>query len=109
MGVAKGFSEKNFYSAESLGQSRTSYIEVSLQEGPMTAFTAGKPLDAEAFDRLVGELRPRLHRYCARMTGSVLEGEDVLDEAIGKAIEALSQTGSLGHPAAREVRRGPHT
>jgi RNA polymerase sigma-70 factor (ECF subfamily) len=66
----------------------------------MTAFTAGKPVDREAFDRLVGELRPRLHRYCARMTGSVLDGEDVLHEAIVKAIEALSQTGSIAHPEA---------
>jgi DNA-directed RNA polymerase specialized sigma24 family protein len=51
----------------------------------MSAFTAGKPLDREAFDRLVGELRPKLHRYCARMTGSVLDGEDVVHEAIVKA------------------------
>jgi RNA polymerase sigma-70 factor, ECF subfamily len=66
----------------------------------MNAFTAGKPLDREAFDRLVGELRPKLHRYCARMTGSVLDGEDVLHEAIVKAIEALPQTGSIAHPEA---------
>jgi RNA polymerase sigma-70 factor (ECF subfamily) len=66
----------------------------------MTAFTAGKPLDREAFDQLVGELRPKLHRYCARMTGSVLDGEDVLHEAIIKAIEALSKTGSIAHPEA---------
>jgi len=64
----------------------------------MTAFTADKPLDREAFDRLLGELRPKLHRYCARMTGSVLDGEDVLHEAIVKAIEALSKTGSIAHP-----------
>jgi RNA polymerase sigma-70 factor (ECF subfamily) len=66
----------------------------------MSAFTAGKPLDREVFDRLVGELRPKLHRYCARMTGSVLDGEDVVHEAIVKAIEALSQTGSIVHPEA---------
>jgi RNA polymerase sigma-70 factor, ECF subfamily len=66
----------------------------------MSAITAGKPLDREAFDRLVGELRPKLHRYCARMTGSVLDGEDVLHEAIVKALEALPQTGSIAHPEA---------
>ena len=27
------------------------------------------------FERLLAELRPRLHRYCARMTGSVIDGE----------------------------------
>jgi RNA polymerase sigma-70 factor, ECF subfamily len=66
----------------------------------MSAITAGTPLDREAFDRLVGELRPKLHRYCARMTGSVLDGEDVLHEAIVKALEALPQTGSIAHPEA---------
>jgi RNA polymerase sigma factor (sigma-70 family) len=67
----------------------------------MTAFTVGKPLDrGEAFDRLLGELRPKLHRYCARMTGSVLDGEDVVHEAIVKAMEALSQRGSIAHPEA---------
>jgi RNA polymerase sigma-70 factor, ECF subfamily len=66
----------------------------------MSVFTAGKPLDRDAFDRLVVELRPKLHRYCARMTGSVLDGEDVVHEAIVKALEALSQTGSIAHPEA---------
>jgi RNA polymerase sigma-70 factor (ECF subfamily) len=66
----------------------------------MGAFTAGEPLDREAFDRLFGELRPKLHRYCARMTGSVLDGEDVVHEAIIKAIEALSQPGLIAHPEA---------
>jgi RNA polymerase sigma-70 factor, ECF subfamily len=66
----------------------------------MSAFAAGKFLDREAFDRLVGELRPKLHRYCARMTGSVLDGEDVVHEAIVKAIEALSQTELIAHPEA---------
>ncbi len=41
------------------------------------------------FERLLAELRPRLHRYCARMTGSVIDGEDVLQETLVKAIEAL--------------------
>ena len=42
----------------------------------------------KALDRLAAELRPQLHRYCARMTGSVIDGEDVLQEALLKAIEA---------------------
>ena len=32
----------------------------------------------DAFDRLLGELRPKLHRYCARMAGSVIDGEDIV-------------------------------
>src|ERR1043166_3548261 len=50
--------------------------------------------DREAFDRLLGELRPKLHRYCARMTGSVIDGEDVLQDALIKAIEAYDQAGA---------------
>lgn len=40
-------------------------------------------------DRLLAELRPRLHRYCARVTGSVIDGEDVVQEAMAKAVEAF--------------------
>jgi RNA polymerase sigma-70 factor, ECF subfamily len=35
-----------------------------------------------AFDRCLGVLRPKLHRHCARMTGSVFDGEDVVQEAL---------------------------
>ena len=49
----------------------------------------------EAFDRLLGELRPKLHRYCARMAGSVIDGEDIVQEAIVKAIEAFPEAGSI--------------
>jgi RNA polymerase sigma-70 factor (ECF subfamily) len=53
-----------------------------------------------AFDRLLGELRPKLHRYCARMTGSSIDGEDVVQEALIKAIQAYSDTGTIAHPEA---------
>ena len=53
-----------------------------------------------AFDRLLGELRPKLHRYCARMTGSVIDGEDVVQEALIKAIEASPDMGSIAQPEA---------
>jgi RNA polymerase sigma-70 factor (ECF subfamily) len=49
------------------------------------------------FERLLAELRPRLHRYCARMTGSVIDGEDVLQETMIKAIEAFPHTGPLAN------------
>jgi RNA polymerase sigma-70 factor (ECF subfamily) len=42
-----------------------------------------------AFERLLGDLRPKLHRYCARMTGAAADGEDVLQEALMKAIDAF--------------------
>ncbi|MER9836111.1 sigma-70 family RNA polymerase sigma factor [Mesorhizobium sp. M0145] len=37
---------------------------------------------------LVG-LRPRLHRYCARMAGSVIDGEDIVQEVLIKALQAI--------------------
>jgi RNA polymerase sigma-70 factor (ECF subfamily) len=38
---------------------------------------------------LLTRLRPRLHRYCARMTGSVLDGEDVVQDALLRAAQAF--------------------
>src|SRR3954470_7646502 len=37
------------------------------------------------FPQLVLQLRARLHRYCARMTGSVLDGEHVVQDTLVKA------------------------
>jgi RNA polymerase sigma-70 factor (ECF subfamily) len=42
-----------------------------------------------AFDKTLSELRPRLHRYCARIVGSVIDGEDGVQEALFKAIDAF--------------------
>jgi RNA polymerase sigma-70 factor (ECF subfamily) len=61
----------------------------------MSASDARGSEDRAAFDRLLGQLRPQLHRYCARMTGSVIDGEDVVQEALVKAIKAYPQTGSI--------------
>jgi RNA polymerase sigma factor (sigma-70 family) len=44
----------------------------------------------EQFLAMVGEFRPELHRYCARLTGSVIEGEDIVQDALAKAFYALS-------------------
>lgn len=43
-----------------------------------------------AFLETITHLRPRLHRYCARMTGSVLDGEDVMQEAVFEAYRKLA-------------------
>jgi RNA polymerase sigma-70 factor, ECF subfamily len=53
-----------------------------------------------AFDRLLGEMRPKLHRYCARMTGSVIDGEDAVQETLVKAIEAFASFASIDNPEA---------
>jgi len=51
--------------------------------------------DLEALGRLMAEVRPRLHRYCARIVGSVFDGEDIVQEALAKAAEALPAAGTL--------------
>jgi RNA polymerase sigma-70 factor (ECF subfamily) len=54
--------------------------------------SAGK-FDARylAFLETVTQLRPRLHRYCSRMTGSVMDGEDVVQDALFEAYRKLDQ------------------
>src|SRR5262249_52929106 len=42
-----------------------------------------------AFLETITSLRPRLHRYCSRMTGSILDGEDVVQEALFQAYRRL--------------------
>lgn len=44
----------------------------------------------ELEDRL-RTLRPRLHRYCARMTGSTIDGEDMVQDALVKALCAHAE------------------
>jgi len=41
------------------------------------------------FLELVADVRPELHRYCARMTGSIADGEDVVQDTLAKAFYAL--------------------
>ena len=38
---------------------------------------------------LAGELRGELHRYCARLMGSVIDGEDVVQDTLARALVAL--------------------
>jgi len=55
------------------------------------------PADISA---LMVALRPKLHRYCTRMVGSVIDGEDVLQDALIKAVEAVASTGPIQNPQA---------
>jgi RNA polymerase sigma-70 factor (ECF subfamily) len=53
-------------------------------------------------DRLAGllaqasELRPELHRYCARLMGSVIDGEDVVQDTLARAFVALQELEEQG-------------
>jgi RNA polymerase sigma-70 factor, ECF subfamily len=49
-------------------------------------------------DALLVALRPKLHRYCARMVGSVIDGEDVLQDALIKAVEGFAAAGPIANP-----------
>jgi RNA polymerase sigma-70 factor, ECF subfamily len=62
--------------------------------------SASAPFDAEAFERLLVRLRPRLHRCRARMLGSAIDGEDVVQEASIKAIEAFAGPVAITNPEA---------
>lgn len=46
----------------------------------------------EQFLGMVEGVRPELHRYCARLTGSVIDGEDIVQDTLAKALYTLSQT-----------------
>src|SRR3954469_10519169 len=47
---------------------------------------------------LISQLRPQLHRYCARMVGSAFDGEDVVQDALAKAAEAFPDAGGIERP-----------
>jgi len=55
--------------------------------------TSAGPFEARylAFLETIAQLRPRLHRYCSRMTGSVLDGEDLVQDAMFEAYRKLEQ------------------
>src|SRR5258706_13028757 len=42
-----------------------------------------------AFLENISHLRPQLHRYCARMTGSITDGADVVQDALFRAYRSL--------------------
>jgi RNA polymerase sigma-70 factor (ECF subfamily) len=50
------------------------------------------PTDLTDFEALVQDIRPELHRYCARMIGSVVDAEDVVQDTLVKAYAALPLT-----------------
>jgi RNA polymerase sigma factor (sigma-70 family) len=51
------------------------------------------------FLALVENVRPELHRYCARMTGSIAEGEDIVQDTLAHAYYELAELKEL--PAMR--------
>src|SRR5499425_1018593 len=44
---------------------------------------------------LINDVRPELHRYCARMTGSIADGEDVVQDTLARAYYELPELKEL--------------
>lgn len=60
----------------------------------MTGLLDALAATQQQFLQLVAEVRPELHRYCTRMTGSIFDGEDVVQDTLAKAAYALAQMDS---------------
>ncbi|OHV86167.1 RNA polymerase sigma factor [Mesorhizobium sp. ORS 3428] len=54
--------------------------------------------DRAALDAMLVGLRPKLHRYAARMAGSAIEGEDIVQEAVVKALAAHNGGAAIERP-----------
>ena len=52
----------------------------------------------DQFAQLASEIRPKVHRYCARMTGSAVDGEDIVQDTLMKALAALPGVGVIDNP-----------
>jgi RNA polymerase sigma-70 factor (ECF subfamily) len=57
-----------------------------------------EPLTPETLERFLTAIRPKVHRYCARMAGSAIDGEDILQEAMIKALRALQKADVIYQP-----------
>ena len=55
------------------------------------ALTNAAKESRERFLALVDHVRPELHRYCARMTGSIIDGEDVVQDTLARAYFVLPE------------------
>lgn len=56
----------------------------------MTVSSLPPTLAQAEFEELIKDIRPELHRYVTRMVGSVIDAEDVVQEALVKAYNSLS-------------------
>ena len=62
-----------------------------MEATPAEAILAAQHEGRRRFLELVADLRPELHRYCARMTGSVADGEDVVQDTLARAYYLLPE------------------
>lgn len=45
----------------------------------------------QELERMLAAMRPRLHRYCARMVGSTIDAEDIVQDSFLRAVTAWNQ------------------
>ncbi|RWB95200.1 MAG: sigma-70 family RNA polymerase sigma factor [Mesorhizobium sp.] len=57
-----------------------------------------RKFDRPALEAMLSGLRPKLHRYCARMAGSVIDGEDIVQETLIKALQAVDGSMTVERP-----------
>jgi RNA polymerase sigma factor (sigma-70 family) len=69
----------------------TSQTDSTNHDDLISGLQAGR----QRFLALVADLRPELHRYCARMTGSIAEGEDIVQDTLARAYYALAEMTEL--------------
>jgi RNA polymerase sigma-70 factor (ECF subfamily) len=72
----------------------------------MTTPPAAGPQLLSALD--LDRLRPRLHRYCTRMVGSVLDGEDLVQDALVRVLESAPPDRPVENPEAWLFRIAHH-
>jgi RNA polymerase sigma-70 factor (ECF subfamily) len=60
------------------------------EEENTKALQAAVDQTRKQFLAAVNEVRPRLHRFCARMVGSPLDGEDLVQETLAQAFYSVS-------------------
>jgi RNA polymerase sigma factor (sigma-70 family) len=65
--------------------------------------------EPDEFEDRLKAIRPRLHRYCARMTGSAVDGEDVLQDTLVKALRALADGTEVDNLEGWLLRIAHHT
>lgn len=57
-------------------------------------------VDSRALGEWLALQRPALHRYCSRLTGSLVDGEDAVQETLLKAVQSFPGPGVLDDPKA---------
>ena len=74
-----------------MSSTHTTPPSAAAEDRPLTSHQQSQLQQARReFLTLVEKLRPDLHRYCARMVGSVIDGEDVVQDTLARGYYELS-------------------